>query len=635
MSSTAEIITVVATIAGLGVVSTILSDRLEIPSVLFLILTGVLVGPEGLGLITPAVFGGADGALPAIVGLSVAIIVFEGAFSLDAERLQEAPRVTLRLVTVGAVVTLVGTTVVVHYFLGTAWDVSLLVGSLLVATGPTVITPIMDVVMVRKRVASTLETEGVVNDVTAAILAVVTFEFVVLSRRGIERVVSGFLLQFGTGIAVGVVVALLAWVTLTRLGRSDNGPQNARLIVLVTALITYGAAESTYSLLFAGVVGTGHSEAGIAAVAAGGFVLGNLDIPYRETIEQFKGDVTLLVNSFVFITLASLLSVSDLRTLGLAGLAAAVLIAAVVRPLAVILCTAGDTFSLRERAFMSAMGPRGIIPASVATLFALELNAQNPAAQSPEATTLVGMVFLVIVLTVVFEGGGARHIAQALNVIPKRVIIVGGGRIGRELASRLDDRNEEVVIVEQDPDVVERLRCDGCTVQEGDGTDRQTLEKAGIENAKVVAAATADDDVNMLVSQLARNEFDVGTVISRVTEPSNTAAFEDLDVQTVPGWRSVAWSMDNFIERPAIARWMNEFDQSGDVQEVEVTNGDRAGKTVARLSEDLPEGVHLALISRNGDSQIPHPDQEIEMGDHLTFIGRPEPVRKAVGFCER
>ncbi|MCU4717721.1 cation:proton antiporter domain-containing protein [Halapricum hydrolyticum] len=635
MSSTVEIITVVTTIAGLGVGSKILADRLQVPSVLFLILTGIVVGPEGIGLVTPAVFGGASGALPAIVGLSVAIIVFEGAFSLEAERLREAPRVTLRLVTVGAVVTLVGTTVVVHYLLGAAWDVSLLVGSLLVATGPTVITPIMDVVMVRERVASALETEGVVNDVTAAILAVVTFEYVVLSRRGVERVVSGFLLQFGTGIAVGIVVALLAWVVLRRLGRSDNGPQNARLIVLVTALIAYGAAESSYTLLFSGIVGTGHSEAGIAAVAAGGFVLGNLDIPYREAVEQFKGDVTLLVNSFVFITLASLLSLSDLQTLGLAGLAAAVLIAAAIRPLAVMLCTVGDTFSLRERAFMSAMGPRGIIPASVATLFALELNAQSPAAQNPEATTLVGMVFLVIVLTVVFEGGGARHIAQALNVIPKRVLIVGGGRIGQELADRLEDRDEEVVIVDSDPDVVERLRGSGYTVRQGDATDRGTLEDAGIENAKIVAVATGDDDVNMLVSQLAKNRFDVERVIARVNEPTNTDAFEDLDVETVPSWRSVAWSMDNFIERPAIARWMTELDETGDVQEIEVTDSDRVGMTVAQLSAELPDGAHLALVSRDGNSQLPHPDQEIERGDHLTFIGRPEPVQQAVRLCEQ
>ena len=617
MSGTVEIIQIVTTIAGLGIVAKILSDRLQVPNVLFLILTGVLVGPEGLGVITPAVFGGGDGALPAIVGLSVAIIVFEGAFSLQTERLREAPRATLRLVTVGAAITLVGTTVVVHFLLGASWSLSLLIGSLLVATGPTVITPIMDVVMVRERVASTLETEGVINDVTAAILAIVTFEYVILENRGVEFVVREFVLRFATGVAVGIGVAVLAWLVLTELGSSDNEPQNARLLVLVAALLSYGIAESLFS------------EAGIAAVAAGGFVLGNLDIPYRDAIDQFKGDVTLLVNSFIFITLASLLSLDDLETLGIAGILAAVLIAVVVRPLAVMLSTSGSSFSMRERTFMSAIGPRGIIPASVATLFALELGSQN----SEAATTLVGTVFLVIFLTVVFEGGGARHIAQALNVIPKRVIIVGGGRIGRELADRLEERDEEVLIVEQDSTVVERLRIDGYSVREGDATDREVLERAGIANAKIVAVATADDDVNMLISQLATQTFEVENVIARVNEPMNTDAFEDLDVQTVTSWRSVAWSMDNFIERPAIAQWMTELDETGDVQEIKVTSDKHIGKTVADLSAELPEGAHLAMISRDGDSQIPHPDQRIEHGDHLTFLGRTESVQHALDYC--
>ncbi|WP_136689892.1 cation:proton antiporter domain-containing protein [Halorhabdus amylolytica] len=618
MSGTVEIIQIVVTIASLGVLAQVISDRMQVPSVLFLLLTGVIVGPEGLGVVTPAVFGGGGGALPAIVGLSVAIIVFEGAFSLRTERLREAPRTTFRLVTIGAAITLLGTTLVVHTLLDATWGLALLIGSLLIATGPTVITPIMNVVPVRERVASTLETEGVINDVIAAILAVVVFEYVVLETRGVGLFFREFLSRLGAGVAVGLVVAALATTVLSRLGPTDNEPQNARLIVLVAALIAYGGAESLLS------------EAGIAAVATAGFVLGNVDLPYRETVEQFKGDVTLLVNSFVFITLASLLSLGDLQFLGLAGVLVAVLVAAVVRPLAVLLCTVGRPFTLPERAFMSGVGPRGIIPASVATLFALELQSQDPTA----ATTLVGTVFLVIFLTVTFEGGGARHIAQALNVIPKRVIIVGGGRIGRSLADRLADRGEEVVIVEVDEAVVESLRADGYTVRHGDATEQSVLEAAGIGNARIVALATADDDVNLLVAQLANNTFGVETVISRVNEPGNTDAFDDLDVQTVSSWRAIAWSMDNLVERPAIARWMTELDETGDVQEIEVTAEEHVGETVAELSASIPEGAHLAMITRDGESYIPDPDQRIERGDHLTFLGHHDAVRAALKYCE-
>ena len=620
MSAAVDIIQIVVTIMGLGVAAQVLADRLRIPSVVFLILAGVIVGPEGLGLITPAIFGN---ALQAIVGLSVAIIVFEGAFHLRVDRIRSAQRETLRLITFGAFGSLVGTALVVHYVLGAPWDIAFLIGALLIATGPTVITPIMNVVPVRERVASTLETEGVVNDVTAAILAIVVFESVVRGSQGVPTLVREFAVRFGLGILVGATVAGVLWYIL-RYGRQavENAPQNARLMVLVSSLTMYGIAE---------VLGAefGASEAGIAAVATGGFILGNADIPYRDTIEQFKGDVSMLVIAFVFITLASLLSLRDFLELGVAGIIAVIAIAAIIRPAVVLISTVGDRLTGPERLFISALGPRGIIPASVATLFALELQSTNPTA----ATTLIGTVFLVIFVTVVFEGGLARHIAQALDVIPMRALIVGGGRVGRELAERLERRGEEVVIIESDQQVVEELRRAGHTVHNGDGTEQQVLEKAGIENAKIVALATRDDDVNLLVGQLARNTYDVETVVARVNEPSNLDAFEDIDIEAISTSMSVAWSMDNVIERPDISRWMRELDEEGDVQEIEVTSKEHAGKTVSELTDELPEGCHLALISRDGANRLPEPDDQIEMGDHLTFIGRREAVRDAIAYC--
>ncbi|WP_436925087.1 cation:proton antiporter domain-containing protein [Halosimplex amylolyticum] len=625
MSTSVGIVRIVVTIMGIGVAAQVLADRLQIPSVLFLIVAGVLVGPEGLGLIDPEVFGE---ALPAIVGLSVAIIVFEGAFHLHVDRLREAPRETLRLVTVGAFVSLVGTAVVVKFVLGASWDVALLVGALLVATGPTVITPIMDVVPVRERVATTLETEGVVNDVTAAILALVMFEYVLLGSSGLPTLIQKFATRLALGIVVGCLVAAVVWYLLNHVELSvENAPQNARLIVLIAALGAYGIAEIVAAT--AGIAGELGSESGIAAVAASGFVLGNVSLPYRDQIEQFKGDVTLIVLTFVFIVLASLLTLDDFAALGLRGVVAVVAIAAVVRPAFVLLCTVGGRFSVAERLYISAIGPRGIIPASVATLFALELRPANPEA----ATMLVGAVFLVIFATVVIEGGLARHIAQSLNVIPMRAIVVGGGRVGRALAERLEDRGEEVVIVESDERAVQRLRRDGFSTHRGDGTQREVLENAGAGNAKVIAAATADDDVNLLIGQLAKNTFGVDTVVSRVNSPDNVMAFENLDIEAISSGMSIAWSMDNVIERPGIARWMTELDREGDVQEVEVTTDGIVGETVSELQAELPDNCHLALITRDTENRLPEPDDTIERGDHLTFIGRKEAVREARDYC--
>jgi NhaP-type Na+/H+ or K+/H+ antiporter len=612
------IIPLVATIIALGVAAQVLADRLQVPSVLFLIVAGILVGPEVLGFVTLESLGGVE-SLAGIVGLSVAIIVFEGAFHLKLSKLREVPGATLRLVTLGAGIALVGTALAVRVFLGAAWDVAFLIGSLLVATGPTVITPILEVVPVRSQVAAALETEGVVNDVTAAILAIVVFEVVVNPGLSAVGIVNEFVTRLGIGIFFGLVVSGVVWYLLHHVDLSrGNAPRNARLIVLAAALVAYGAADFL------------RGEAGLAAVATAGMVLGNANLPYEEEIESFKGDVTLVVLSFVFIALAALLSFDDLTTLGVGGLAVALVVAVLVRPLAVFASTGGGTFQTAERAFMSAVGPRGIIPASVATLFAAEL--QN-IGMDATASLLVGTVFLVIFLTVVVQGGFARHIAEALDVIPMRVIIVGGGTVGRALAERLEDRGENVVIVERDEQMVERTRNEGYSVHKGDGTDTDELQAAGAENARILVAATGDDDANLLVAQLTDSKFDVETIIARANNPDNVDAFEDLGVRTVSSSMATAWGIDNIIERPALANWMTEIGRSGDVQEVEVTSEELVGLTIDELDSDLPNGVIIALVGRDGDNHVPDGDFTLQEGDHLTFLGRKDAVRDALEWC--
>ncbi|MFC6837480.1 cation:proton antiporter domain-containing protein [Halomarina ordinaria] len=610
-----ELILVVAVIVAVGVVAQILGDRFRIPSIIFLIAAGIVLGPEGLGYVTRDTFGG---ALPSIVGLSVAVIVFEGAFHLSAQKLREAPRETIRLVTVGAAIALVGTAVTVRYALDAPWDISFLVGALLVATGPTVVTPILEVVPTRDSVEAALETEGIVNDVTAAILAIVVFEATVLSHETGAIIVEEFVVRLGVGALVGVAVAAALWVGVRYVDLSPgSAPQNARLLVLAGALVAYGVADA-----FRG-------EAGLAAVAVAGVLLGNLDLPYEEEISAFKGDVTLLVLSFVFIALTALLRFEDVLSLGLGGLVVVAAVVLVIRPALVLLSTVGDRFTRNERLFMSFVGPRGIIPASVATLFAVQLQESQPDA----AALLVGTVFLVILSTVVLEGGFARYLAEYLDIIPMRVLIIGGGTVGRALADRLEDRGENVVIVENDDDAVERARNAGHTVHIGDGSDVDTLQSAGADNAKTVVAATGDDDVNLLVAQLANARFDIETVIARTNNPNNVAAFEDLGVQTISPTMATAQALDNLIERPALADWISGMGEDGDVQEIAVTADDLAGRRVADIAPDLPGGCLIALVSRDGDAQVPHGDFTLERGDRITLLGGHDAVREAMRVC--
>ncbi|GAB3024783.1 cation:proton antiporter domain-containing protein [Natronobiforma cellulositropha] len=609
-----NLLAIVALVLALGVASRVLADRVRIPSVLFLIVAGTAIGPEVLGIVPREAFG--DG-LSVMVGVSVAIILFEGGYHLRLEKLRESPTALTRLVTVGAAITWLGTAAAVVVFLETSLEVGLLVGALLIATGPTVIGPILQVVTVRDHVASVLEGEGVINDVTAAILVVVVFEVLVAGNGTPAALVGNFAVRLFVGLAVGALVAGLVWLVLTRTrSRPCAAPLHARLIVLAGVVLAYAGAETVAS------------ETGIAAAAMAGFVLGNVELPYHEAVIDFLDDLSVVVLSFIFVALAALIDFADIRALGLAGLAIVVAITLVLRPAVVYLSTTDARFTTNERLFLSAVGPRGIIPASVATLFAVELQALG---RPQEAQLLAGTVFLIIFATVVLQAGLARQIANALEVSPMRTILVGGGRVGLSLAERLEQDGENVLLVDHDPGAVETARTRGLRALEGDGTDADVLARAGADEAKTVIATTPDDDVNLLVCQLARTTFDVERVASRVNQPDNVDAFEALDIHAIDLSMATAWSLENVLERPSLSAWMNELGRTGDVQEIEVTAADLVGKTIADLNAEIPDGCIVGLLThRDGETEVPTGDHVLREGDRVTFLGQAGGVHRAV-----
>ncbi len=609
-----SLIAIVALVLALGVASRVLADRLRIPSVLFLIFAGIAIGPELLGLVSRETFG--DG-LPAMVGVSVAIILFEGGYHLRLEKLRESPTALFRLTTVGAAITWLGTAAAVVVFLDTGIEVGLLVGALLIATGPTVVGPILQVVTVRDHVAAVLEGEGIINDVTAAILVVVVFEVLVAGNGTPAALVSSFAIRLFIGLAVGALIAGAVWLVISHVqSRPRAAPLHARLIVLAGIIVAYAGAE-----LIA-------SETGIAAAAMAGFVLGNVDLPHHEEVIDFLDDLSVVVLSFIFVALAALIDFADILALGLAGLAIVAAITVVLRPAVIYLSTTNERFTHNERLFLSAVGPRGIIPASVATLFAVELQALG---QPQEAQLLAGTVFLIIFATVVLQAGLARQIANYLEVSPMRTLIIGGGRVGLSLAERLEQDGENVLLIDTDPDAVEKARKRGLRASEGDGTDANVLERAGASDAKTVIATTPDDDVNLLVCQLSKTTFGVDKIASRVNQPDNVDAFESLGVRAIDLSMATAWSLENVLERPSLSAWMNELGRTGDVQEIKVTAGDLVGKTIAELNAEIPDGCIVGLLTHDdGTTEVPTGDHELQDGDRITFLGQTDAVDRAV-----
>jgi len=623
-----ELLPVVAVILLSGIGAHLLADRLRVPSVVFFLAIGIALGnvaPETvLGpipgvsgaeapLVTQETFG--EG-LEALVGLSVAIIVFDGAFDLRAERVREASTASLRLVTVGAVVMFLGTAAAVQVLLEPGWGIALVVGALLVATGPTVITPILEVVRVREHVGAALETEGIVNDVTAAIAAVVIFEVLLVGEGGLAAGAVDFLRRFGTGVAAGLLGTVLVYWLLRYEATERSGPRAARFLLLTAAVGSFVAAEVVAA------------EAGIAAAATAGVALGNLEVPHREEMEEFGRDLTLVVLGFVFVSLAALIDLGAIRSLGVEAVVLAAVVMLVLRPLVALIATAGvERFTRPERLFLGAVGPRGIIPASVATLFAIELEL---AGDEAGAQALLGAVFVVILITVAVEAGPARQIGDALDVTPMRTIIVGGGRVGQALAQRLDDPGEFVVVVESDPEQCATIREAGFTVVEGDGTETADLREAGAGEGKLLVAATGDDDVNLLACQLARTKFDIQRLYARVNSPENIDAFESQSVVAIDSPMATAQALDNEIERPALSRWMNDLGDTHSVRQTTVTAERIAGQSVKDLNDEIPGGCLIAEIGDGDDAHVPDADEVIELGDSVTFIGDTTAVETAV-----
>ncbi|MGQ4557025.1 cation:proton antiporter domain-containing protein [Halobellus sp. GM3] len=608
-----SLLPVIATILVSGIGVQLLARRVRVPSVVFYLALGILLGPFGLGVVTVDTFG--DG-LETIVGLSVAIIVFDGAFALRIDRLREASTASLRLVTIGAAVTFLGTAAAVHALERVGWPMAFVIGALLVATGPTVVTPILEVVRVREHVAAALETEGILNDVTAAIAAVVIFETLLLDGLGATAAVLAFLERFGVGVAAGLLATVLIYALLEYGVTRERGPQAARFLVLSAAVGSFALAEAAAA------------EAGIAAAATAGIALGNVDLPHREAIEEFARDATLIVLAFVFVSLAALIDVGAIVRLGVSGILLVVVVMFVLRPLAVGIATAGiERFTRSERLFLAAIGPRGIVPASVATLFAIELATRG---ETAAAQTLLGTVFVVIAATDAVEAGLARQTGEILGVTPMRTIIVGGGRVGLALATRLEHRGEFVVLVEDDPARIEAALDRGITVHEGDGTESDALREAGIEDAKRVVAATADDDDNVLICQTARAKFGIEDLYAQVNDPQNADVFESLSVTAVDGPTATAFALDNEIGRPELANWMSDPGSAHAVEEVRVTDDALVDTSIRDLNERIPGGCLIAEIGRGEAAHVPDPDETLSYGDHVTFIGDAAAVETAV-----
>jgi Trk K+ transport system NAD-binding subunit len=272
-----------------------------------------------------------------------------------------------------------------------------------------------------------------------------------------------------------------------------------------------------------------------------------------------------------------------------------------------------------EKWFVSFLGPRGIVAASVATFFALELTDAGYA----EGRLLVSLVFAVVLATVLIEGSAVGWLARRFKVMPKHTIIVGADETGRLLAGELSRAGETVSLVDLDAGACEaagELR--GVSVYCADATDAWVLRRAGAEEAKCLIAATSSDKVNLLVCQVARASFgrdNAGLrLVARANNSANLAAFEAAGIETMSPARAAATILENMVLRPSLLRLLAAGSEPEHVIEVTVSAGGGAGRSLAELAL---RGCVVAALKRGEGLVVPNGSTRLEAGDVLTLIG--------------
>ncbi len=199
-----------------------------------------------------------------------------------------------------------------------------------------------------------------------------------------------------------------------------------------------------------------------------------------------------------------------------------------------------------------------------------------------------------------------------------KVLIVGCGRLGSELAHLLVEHGNEVAIIDQEESAFNILKPGfRAHLITGDALSQDVLKRAGIETADAVAAVTSIDAINLVVGRVAKEIFKIRNVVARNFEPSVSDIFDLFKLEVISGTNWGASRLEEMILNEQFNVVYSFGDGTVDYFEVIVPE-QWGGKKVADLNQDPLQSV-LASITRNGKSFIPKMDDELEIDDHLHF----------------
>ncbi|MEN8734402.1 MAG: cation:proton antiporter [Lentimonas sp.] len=471
---------------GAGCILTVLSRRLHLPTIVLLLIGGFALGSEGFGWLDPDALGD---LLPMIVSLAVGLILFEGGLTLDIRDFKQTSTIIKRLLTVGVLITWLGAGLTAYIVFDTSPAFALLMGSLIIVTGPTVIVPLLRRIRVQQKLGSILHWEGVLIDSIGVFTAILCFEWVV--EGGGTVAIPSFLIRVVSGAAIGFAGGYSIYWVMKKNWVPDN---IVNAFALASAMLIFGATELI------------KPEAGLLSVTIAGLIVGIKKPRQLREIKAFKAEIVDLLIGMLFLLLVARLELQQfIEFFKMGGGWVLFSVILIIRPVSIMVSSWGTSLNIREKALLSWVAPRGVVAASMASLFALSLDAKDSAIGDP--ALLESFVYSVICATVLIQGLSAGLFAKVLRLqrpAPNDWVIIGAHYFGRELAKKLMSKDEQhVLLLDTNARNITLAQKEGLSAMHCDGMEAEELYESeqALFGAGYVLALTDNIELNQLLMQ--------------------------------------------------------------------------------------------------------------------------------------
>ncbi len=382
-----------------GAFARLFSSFTGFPSVVILLLSGLLIGRSGLGMVEPLDLGQ---GLETIVGLLVCLVLFEGGLNLKLPE-GNVRNTVLKISLVRLFISLSAGIFIAHWLAGLSWQVAGIYSAIVLATGPTVVSPLVEQIKLASPLSEVLKAEGLLLEPIGAVLALLLLELTLGDLRGINDVFIALMQRLGGGVLIGLSAGWLLSEILKKIKNEASFGIELQ-VTLGFIFLVYGICE--YFL----------PESGLPASVAAGFIVGKREIIDKERLDNLIGELAQLAITVLFPLLAADVSWGELSPLGWGGVVCVFMLMVIVRPISIWIATIGRELNLKEKIFLAWLAPRGIVTAAVASLFSIRLEQAGILG----AGRLQGLVFLTILMTVGIQGITAKPLASRLELGQKK-----------------------------------------------------------------------------------------------------------------------------------------------------------------------------------------------------------------------